>query len=473
MRYVSTRGSAPELEFEEALLAGLARDGGLYVPSEWPRFSADDLRALRGLPYDELAFRVIRPFVGDAFTEDELRRILSETYGRFTHRAVAPIKQLEPNLFLLELFHGPTLAFKDYAMQVLARLFDAVLARRGERVTILGATSGDTGAAAVDAFKGAEVVDLFMLFPEGRVSPVQQRQMTTIEAGNIHALAVRGTFDDCQDLVKDLFNDHGFRDAYKLSAVNSINWARILPQIVYYVAAAVAVGAPDRAVAFSVPTGNFGNIFAAYAARQMGLPVERLVCASNENDILTRFFRSGAMTIEGVRPTLSPSMDIQVSSNFERYLFDLLDRDGAAVTRVMTDFRASGRFEASQGMMDRAAALFTAASVDNAATTKTIAGIHEGTGETVDPHTAVGLAAAASARESRAVDPAVPLISLACAHPVKFRAAVEGAIGSAPDLPHHMADLMERPEHHQTVDADAEGLKRFIASNVTGRGVAA
>ncbi|MCH8155635.1 MAG: threonine synthase, partial [Proteobacteria bacterium] len=324
MRYISTRGTAPVLGFDEVLLTGLARDGGLYIPETWPVLTGPEIRALSGLPYAEAAFRVMRPFVGDAIPEDDLGALIEDAYAGFGHAAVAPLKQLDGRTWLLELTHGPTLAFKDYAMQVLGRLFDHVLERRGERVTIVGATSGDTGSAAIEACRDRAAIDIFILHPKGQVSEVQRRQMTTVASANVFNIAIEGSFDDCQDLVKALFNDAAFRDEMDLGAVNSINWARIMAQIVYYFWAALALGAPDRRVAFAVPTGNFGNVYAAYAAREMGLPVDRLVVGSNSNDILTRFFDSGALALAPVRPTLSPSMDIQVSSNFERLLFDLV-----------------------------------------------------------------------------------------------------------------------------------------------------
>ncbi|NQW11194.1 MAG: threonine synthase [Alphaproteobacteria bacterium] len=471
MQYVSTRGRAPTLPFDDALLAGLARDGGLYVPAVWPLFSRDDIRALRGLPYAEVALRVMAPFVGGTIPAGDLRRIVEETYAGFGHDAVAPLKQLDGGLWLMELFHGPTLAFKDYAMQVLARLFDHVLAARGERVTIVGATSGDTGAAAIEACRDREAIDCFILFPKGRVSPVQQRQMTTVVAANVHAVAVEGTFDDCQDLVKAAFADDGFRDGYSLSAVNSINWARIMPQIAYYFWAAASLGAPDRPVSFAVPTGNFGNVYSAYAARQMGLPVEALVIGTNANDILARFLDSGAMEMRGVEATLSPSMDIQISSNFERLLFDLLDRDGAAVDRTMASFRQSGSYTIGAERLARATALFQGAACDDACTVATIRDIHARTGELVDPHTAVGLHAAQVTAGHR--DATVPTVALACAHPAKFAVALERAVGAPAPLPPRMADLLERPERLTSIAADLSALKALVAGRVGARGAAA
>lgn len=471
MQYVSTRGRAPALGFDEVLLSGLARDGGLYVPAVWPLFSRDDIRALKGLPYAEVALRVMQPFVGDALPAEVLRRIVEETYAGFGHRCVAPLKQLAPNHWLMELFHGPTLAFKDYAMQVLARLFDHVLAQRGERVTIVGATSGDTGAAAIEACRDRGNIDCFILFPKGRVSPMQQRQMTTVVAPNVHAIAVEGTFDDCQDLVKAAFNDAAFRDAYGLSAVNSINWARIMPQIAYYFWAAVNLGAPERPVSFAVPTGNFGNVYAGYAALQMGLPIERLVVGSNANDILARFFESGEMEIRGVAPTLSPSMDIQVSSNFERLLFDLFDRKGAEVEATLTAFRGQGRFSVGANQLGRASALFLAARKDDEETVAIIRRIKAETGELLDPHSAVGVGAAEATASRR--DPAVPVVTLATAHPAKFAAAIERAVGTAAPLPVRMAELMTRPERELVIGNDLAALQRFVADRVVARGAAA
>ena len=469
VRYISTRGAAPELDFDDALLTGLARDGGLYLPKTWPRFSAAEIRAMAGLSYSELAVRIMAPFTGGTIPEAELRALITETYRGFGHPAVAPLKQLDGGLWLMELFHGPTLAFKDYAMQILGRMFDNVLRRRGQRVTIVGATSGDTGSAAIEACRGRDALDVFILFPKGRVSPVQQRQMTTVDAPNVHALALEGTFDDCQDMVKALFNDLAFRDRYRLSAVNSINWARLLPQIVYYFWAALALGAPDRKVAFSVPSGNFGNVFSAYAAEALGLPIEKLIVATNANDILARFFESGTMEIRGVQPSLSPSMDIQVSSNFERLLFDLHDRDGAATNQVLGGFREAGGFTVSQGMLDRTRSLFAATGVDDAATIQRIRDVHAATGEILDPHSAVGVEAAERIRASGRLDRDVPVIALACAHPAKFTDAVSGATGGRPALPPRLADLMEREEHITVLANDFDTVAGHIAAHTNVR----
>ena len=458
MRYLSTRGKAPLLSFDEVLLTGLARDGGLYLPETWPSFSPQVIRALAGKSYAEVAFAVIRPFVGDSIDEADLRRTLEETYAGFDHRAVAPLKQLDHRTWLMELFHGPTLAFKDYALQLVGRLFDHVLTQRGERVTVIGATSGDTGSAAIEACRDRDQVDIFMLHPKGRTSEVQRLQMTTVLSGNVHNIAVEGTFDDCQDLVKAMFNDMAFRDAMNLSAVNSINWARIMAQIVYYFVAAVALGAPDRAVAFAVPTGNFGNIYAAYAAGRMGLPVSQLIVGSNSNDILTRFFNSGAMEMAPVSPTLSPSMDIQVSSNFERLLFDVLDRDGDRVRETLSAFRATGRFQVTAEQLQRLRRLFDCHRLDDEETLAEIATRYETSGELLDPHTAIGTAAAAAALR----DDVDVVVALACAHPAKFPDAVERAAGVRPHLPPRLADLYQREERCAVLPNDLTALQDFI-----------
>ena len=442
MKYQSTRGTAPVLEFEEVLLAGLARDGGLYLPDSWPRLDAAEIRALGKLDYASLAARVARPFVGGAIADDDLDALFAEAYAGFDHAAVAPLKQLDREVWFLELFHGPTLAFKDFALQVLGRLFDHVLARRGETVTIVGATSGDTGAAAIEACRDRSQIEIFILHPEGRVSEVQRRQMTTVAAANVHNIAIQGTFDDCQDLVKAMFNDQAFRDEVNLSAVNSINWARVMAQIAYYIAAAAALGAPERSVSFAVPTGNFGNVFAGYAARAMGLPVERFYIGSNSNDILTRTFASGAMTLAEVRPTLSPAMDIQVSSNFERLLFELYGRDGGRVAALLEGFRASGAAELEADALAALRAVFAGHRLDDEETVAEMARLYEATGEMIDPHSAIGIA---TAREL-ASGSEVPVIALGTAHPAKFPEAVERACGLRPALPPRMADLFEREE---------------------------
>ena len=458
--YISTRGAAAPAAFDDILLSGLARDGGLYVPDAWPAWTADTLAGWRGLSYAGLAAEICAPFMAGSAAAADLPALAEAAYAGFDDPAVAPLVALEDGVYLQELFHGPTLAFKDYALQLVGRLFDAVLAARGERITVVGATSGDTGPAGIAACAGREAIDIFMLHPAGRTSEVQRRQMTTVPDGNVFNIAVEGTFDDCQDLVKALFADDALRDRVNLSAVNSINWARVMGQIVYYVHAALRVGAPERPVSFAVPTGNFGNVFAGYAARQCGLPVGRLIVGSNANDILTRFFRHNAMEIRGVTPTLSPSMDIQVSSNFERLLFDLLDRDGAAVAATIRAFRDGGRLPLGEERWRRATALFDGASLDDEGTIAEMRAVYERTGRQIDPHTAVGLAAA---RECRRGDE--PVIVLATAHPAKFPDAVERATGRRPALPAHLADLHERPERCVTMAKDTARLTDYVLAN--------
>lgn len=464
MKYVSTRGEAPVLAFDDVLLAGLADDGGLYVPSEWPQFSAADLTAMAGLSYAEIAYRVIHPFVDGTIADADLERMIGETYAGFGHKAVAPLKQLDGNDWLMELFHGPTLAFKDFALQLVGRMFAHVLAARGERVTIVGATSGDTGSAAIEACRDRDNIDVFILFPEGRVSPVQQRQMTTVDSPNVHAIAVGGTFDDCQDLVKGMFNDSQFRIAQNLSAVNSINWARVMVQIVYYFAAATRLGAPQRPISFAVPTGNFGNVLAGWAAWKCGLPVDRLAIGTNSNDILFRFFETGEMKMAGVAPTLSPSMDIQVSSNFERLLFDMLGGDGAAVRRWIDDFRATGAVSVDDERLSAARAKFAAARLDDEGTKRVIRETYETTGELLDPHSAIGVYAAQQCRGDRAV----PMVSLATAHPAKFPDAVSAATGVHPALPERMAELFDRDEKFATLPNDIAAVQDFVRRRTGG-----
>jgi threonine synthase len=457
MRYVSTRGDAPDLGFSDALLTGLARDGGLYVPREWPSFSAADIRAMRGLSYPDLATRLLTPFVDGEIEKREFADIIAEAYATFRHDAVCPIVQTGPNSFILELFHGPTLAFKDVAMQLLARLMDHVLADRGKRATIVGATSGDTGGAAIEAFAGRDRTDIFILFPHGRVSPVQQRQMTTSRAGNVHTLAIEGDFDDCQALVKDMFNDHGFRDHVALAGVNSINWARIMAQIVYYFSSALSLGAPDRAVSFTVPTGNFGDIFAGYAAKRMGLPIERLVIATNDNDILARTLASGSYETRGVVATTSPSMDIQVSSNFERLLFEASGRDAATVRGYMAGLKQSGAFTLDAPVLAAIRNEFAAGRATVGETAATIRRTLDGTGYLLDPHTATGVHVAQAIGAS-----STPMVVLATAHPAKFPAAVEAACGISPALPGWLGDLMVRPEKFTVLPSEIKMVEDHI-----------
>lgn len=456
MRYISTRGQAPVLPFAEAMMTGLARDGGLYVPEAIPQMDAAAIAALEGLSYEDVAFRVMQPFVAESFSENELRQAIRRAYQGFGHAARAPLVQLAPGHHLLELFHGPTLAFKDFAMQLIGQLFQIALAREGRRITIVGATSGDTGSAAIEAFRGLPNVDVFILYPHGRVSEVQRRQMTTPDDANVHALAISGTFDDAQARLKDLFNDHEFRDGVGLAGVNSINWARVLAQVVYYFTSAVSLGAPHRPVSFTVPTGNFGDIFAGTIARQMGLPVDRLVIATNQNDILDRAMRTGSYEVGRVEPSVSPSMDIQVSSNFERALFFALNGDGTAVAQLMHELK-HGAFNVPQGALQHLREIYDSGRVSEPETLATIARVRAETGEVVCPHTAVGIKVADDHRK-----PGVPMITLATAHPAKFPDAVEQAIGIRPPLPPHMARLVDLPERVTRVENDNEALKSLI-----------
>lgn len=461
MRYISTRGSAPVLSFEEAMLTGLARDGGLYVPETIPQMSHDDIAALAGKSYEEIAFAVMRPFIGDTFTDAEFRDIIAKAYANFGHSARAPLVQLDNNHFLLELFHGPTLAFKDFAMQLIGQLFQVALSRRKDRVTIVGATSGDTGSAAIEAFRGLDAVDVFILFPHGRVSDVQRRQMTTPSESNVHALAMDGYFDDCQSRLKDMFNDFEFRDGVKLAGVNSINWARVLAQVVYYFSSAVQLGAPHRKVSFTVPTGNFGDIFAGYIAKRMGLPIDRLVVATNQNDILHRCLTTGEYRMDTVVPSISPSMDIQISSNFERALFDAYGRDGAAVAALMDELKTKGGFTLSQGVLDNLRAQFDSGRVSEQETSTEITHSFATRAELLCPHSAIGVRVADAQR-----DPNVPMITLATAHPAKFPDAVHAATGERPELPARMADLFERPERVTRVANDLHALKQIVQERI-------
>lgn len=461
MRYISTRGQAPALTFEEAMLTGLARDGGLYVPEVIPTLTSDQIAALHGKSYEETAFAVMRPFIGDTFSDDAFRAIIDRAYAGFSHGARAPLVQLAPGHFLLELFHGPTLAFKDFAMQMIGQMFQAALARRGDRVTIVGATSGDTGSAAIEAFRGLSNVDVFILYPHGRVSDVQRRQMTTPSESNVHALAVDGDFDDCQARLKDMFNDFEFRDSVKLAGVNSINWGRVLAQVVYYFSAAVSLGAPGREVSFTVPTGNFGDIFAGYIAKRMGLPIRDLVVATNQNDILDRCLKGQGYHKSSVHPSISPSMDIQVSSNFERALFDAYGRDGNAVGQLMAEL-GQGGFDVSQGAMQALQAIYRSGRASEEETSATIANARETMGELLCPHSAVGVKVAEEHR-----DATTPMVTLATAHPAKFPDAVEAATGLRPDLPPHMADLFDRPERFTRIDNDLGALKKHIKENLS------
>lgn len=460
MRYVSTRGDAPALDFEQVTLAGLASDGGLYVPETWPRFSRDEIANLRGLSYVDTAVAVMTPFVGDALTSAELRDLCARAYGRFAHAAVAPLVQLDHDHWLLELFHGPTLAFKDVALQLVGLLFERFLKGRRGHLSVIGATSGDTGSAAIDALAGRDGVDVFMLHPSARVSEVQRRQMTTVLAPNIHNIAIEGDFDDAQALIKAMFNDQAFARRFALSAVNSINWARLMAQVVYYFYAAVRLGAPERAVAFAVPTGNFGNVFAGWVAARMGLPVAKLIVATNVNDILHRALSAGDYSRGRVVQTPTPSMDIQVSSNFERLLHAF---DGAAAAEQMRGFEASHALRLTPRQLEGAAELFTSRRVDGNDMSSAMRWAHERGGEVVDPHTGVALAAALTTKAD------APVITLATAHPAKFRDAVERTTGTRPTLPHRLGDLFQREERYATLPATFEAVTAYIAERATPR----
>jgi len=457
MQFVSTRGGAATLDFSDAVLAGLASDGGLYVPEAWPQVTPAEIAGYANRPYAEVAFDIIRRFVGGEIADAELQRLITEAYASFRHPSVTPLVELEPGHFVLELFHGPTLAFKDVAMQFLARVIDLILARRGTRATIVGATSGDTGSAAIEAFRGRPSTDIFILHPEGRTSEVQRRQMTTVLDDNVHNIALRGTFDDCQDIVKGLFANRRFRDEVKLSGVNSINWGRIVAQIVYYFTAAAALGAPHREVIFAVPTGNFGDIFAGYCAARMGLPIKTLAIATNANDILARTIETGRYEVTGVHPTMSPSMDIQVSSNFERLLFESVGRKPEAVVSMMSSLRQSGGFSIPQDGLEAIRRQFTAGRTGEAETSFTISTVHKASGYLLDPHTAVGVNVARTLTGG-----AAPVVTLATAHPAKFPAAVLAASGIEPALPAWLSDLYERTERFTVLDNNQGEVENFI-----------
>ncbi len=457
MKYVSTRGNAPAIGFEDVLLAGLAPDGGLYVPENYPQFSAAQMREMRSLSYAELAGEVMAPFTEGCLNKADLIEIARQAYGGFSHTAVAPLKQIGDAMWVMELFYGPTLAFKDYALQVVGRMFDTVLKRTNRRVTIVGATSGDTGSAAIESCKGCDHLDIFILHPHNRVSEVQRRQMTTTIAPNVFNIALEGTFDDCQSIVKALFSDEDFRSKHSLSAVNSINWARIMAQIVYYFRAALALGAPDREVSFAVPTGNFGNIFAGYAAKRMGLPIKKLMLGSNENDILPRFLETGVMEKRDVKPSISPSMDIQVSSNFERLLYEMLDHDAKAVSHLMETFKYERSYHVSAPVLERIRDIFAGVRCSDEETKSEIGRIYKASGEIVDPHSAIGFAAAEKFGEKD-----VPSIILATAHPAKFPVPVREATGITPSLPSRLSDLMTRRENFTVLPNTQEAIKYFI-----------
>jgi threonine synthase len=461
VKYISTRGQAPALNFEEVLLAGLASDGGLYVPESLPVFSQEEIASWAGLSYAELAFKIISPFVNDCIADTDLKQMIDETYAGFNHSAVAPLKELGTNEWVLELFHGPTLAFKDFALQLLGRLMDHVLVKRNEHLVIMGATSGDTGSAAIEGCRHSKHVDIFILHPHNRVSEVQRRQMTTVLADNVHNIALEGNFDDCQEMVKASFADQSFLKGMKLGAVNSINWARIMSQIVYYFSASLAVGGPQRPVAFSVPTGNFGDIFAGYLAKKMGLPITQLVVATNRNDILHRAISDNDMSKSELVHTLSPSMDIMVSSNFERMLFEIYDHDGAAIDDLMKRFKTES-VQLDESRWNKVRELFDSCAVDDDATCQTIADVHAETGYLLDPHTAIGVKAARECNR----DKAVPMIVLATAHPVKFPEAILSAKLQSPELPAHMTGLFEREERLTVLDNDISVVQQFIAGHI-------
>jgi threonine synthase len=463
VQYVSTRGAAPTLGFADALLAGLARDGGLYLPLAVPHVPPDAIRALRGVPYPEAAARIMAPFVGEDFDAAEIESMSAAAYAGFRHAAVAPLTQIDANLFTLELFHGPTLAFKDFAMQWLGEAMNRTLRRRGARATIIGATSGDTGAAAIEAFAEQSHVEVFILYPQGRVSDVQRRQMTTVDRPNVHALAIQGAFDDCQRIVKELFGDLTFRDEMRLSGVNSINWARILAQIVYYFVGAVALGAPERPISFAVPTGNFGDVLAGYYAKRMGLPVERLIVATNENDILARALATGRYAPKAVKATQSPSMDIQVSSNFERLLFEASGRDPEALVARMNDLAKAGSFVIPADALARIRADFDAFRVDEAACAEEMRRVHRASGAIIDPHSAVGVHAA---RKALSAAPTTPVVALSTAHPAKFPDAVERATGVRPRLPERLSDLMKRKEAIVVLPNDRWAVADYLRQTV-------
>ena len=466
MKYISTRGNAPKLAFDDVLLTGLARDGGLYLPESWPQFSAADLAEMKDLSYVELAVKVMLPFVEEVVSRDELTQIITDTYGSFDTDDVAPLVKLGDNEYVLELFHGPTLAFKDYALQFLGRMFDHVLTKRGAKLTIVGATSGDTGSAAIEACRDRDNIEIFILHPSGKVSEVQRRQMSTVLSDNVHNIALAGNFDDCQNTVKALFADEAFRDEINLSAVNSINWARIMAQVVYYFWAALRSGAPDTSVAFAVPTGNFGNVFAGYAAKQMGLPISQFVIGSNANDILIRFIETGRMESKGVFETTSPSMDIQISSNFERFMFELLDRDSSALNDAMQEFKEAGHFSVTDAFMDRLKAIMDGERFDDAGTAKLIGDVYKETGYLLDTHSAIGVGAA----RARRWDKAVPMVILATAHPAKFPDAVKAASGVHPELPSHLSDLYERKEKYTELPGSFDAIKGYIEKILKERG---
>ena len=463
MKYISTRGQAPALSFEEVVLTGLAPDGGLYVPETLPEFSREEIASWAGLSYEELAFKVISPFVDGAVPDADLKKIIADSYATFRHKAIAPLVQTGHNEFILELFQGPTLAFKDFALQFLGHLLDYILKKRDQKVVVMGATSGDTGSAAIEGCRRCDNIDIFILHPHNRVSNVQRRQMTTVLEDNVHNIALDGNFDDCQNMVKASFADQSFLpEGRQLVAVNSINWARIMAQIVYYFYASLALGGPARPISFSVPTGNFGDIFAGYLAKRMGLPIDQLVIATNSNDILHRAISANDLSKQKLEHTLSPSMDIMVSSNFERMLFDLYDRDGSKIAQLMEDFK-SGAMHLDESALGRARELFASHRVDDERMLEVIREVFENTEYLLDPHTAIGVEAARATRRNQDV----PMVCLATAHPAKFPEAVQKAGQTEdPALPHHMADLFEREERYEVLPNDAETVHKFMSGHL-------
>ena len=465
IKYSSTRGGESSLSYEDVLLSGLARDGGLFMPEEWPQFSHSDLNEMKHLNYAELSAKIIRPFVEPCLSENELLNISKDTYSVF-NKDVAPLYQLNKNLHVLELFHGPTLAFKDYAMQFLARAFNQALNKRAQKGVILGATSGDTGSAALEAFKGKENIDIFILFPHQRVSSVQQKQMTWINERGAYALSVKTDFDGCQEIVKDCFEDLKFKDETSLSAINSINWVRLLPQIVYYFYSALKIGVPDKEIVFSVPTGNFGNILAGWMAQKIGLPISKLICGSNQNDILTRFFNNGLMERKNVLPSYSPSMDIQVSSNFERLLYEINDRDTDKVKQQMKEFKNYGNFEITKNQLEKINNLFSAYMISDEETLEIINKVYTDYNYILDPHSAIGYGAAQKALDNNIISKDMSVISLACAHPAKFPEIISKSINVMPKKPFHLENIMSSKEYFNIMDPSINDVQNFIKSNM-------
>ena len=465
IKYSSTRGGEYSLSYEDVLLSGLARDGGLFMPEEWPEFSHSDLNKMKYLNYAELSAKIIKPFVEPCLSENQLLKICKDTYSLF-NKDVAPLYKLDKNLHILELFHGPTLAFKDYAMQFLSRAFNQALHNRAQRGVILGATSGDTGSAALEAFKGKRNIDIFILFPHQRVSDVQQKQMTWINEKGAYALSVKTDFDGCQAIVKDCFEDLKFKDEMSLSAINSINWVRLLPQIVYYFYSALKIGVPDKEIIFSVPTGNFGNILAGWMAKKIGLPISKLICGSNQNDILTRFFNNGSMERKNVLPSYSPSMDIQVSSNFERLLYEINDRDTNKVKQQMKDFKNNGNFEITKNQLVKVNELFTAHMVSDEETLEIIKKVYEDFNYILDPHSAIGYGAAQKALDDKIISHDTPIVSLACAHPAKFPEIINKSINIMPKNPFKLETIMNSKEYFEIMEPNINDIQNFIKSNM-------